>query len=234
MKSDQRTELDRLMAAFKGEIKRCPPAPASAPKVKGRKDEKVERKTQGLGEMTEKPKPTGEVPPDGGKTKDYGDTAHDDYSEFASDRTRPGHRAFRMPKDKRSQAYLQMDMSEHGDEFIDDAWHLFGTKKFKRQKPEEAAREARFRRAAKTGADCGLCGSKFESGWPVWLAASRKRTAQLLRDNQHLRRELWYVSSVKLCAEPAHAARTLRPKKLNKRRGTAIIVAACRRSPRNA
>src|SRR5262249_34913877 len=93
MKSDQRTELDRLMAAFKGEIKRCPPAPASAPKVKGRKDEKVERKTQGLGEMTEKPKPTGEVPPDGGKTKDYGDTAHDDYSEFASDRTRPGHRA---------------------------------------------------------------------------------------------------------------------------------------------
>jgi hypothetical protein len=174
-KADNRAELERLIAGFKGEVKVVPPARplASKAKIKRPKTPKgalteIERSISAAeAQMRVDAPPAEEAKSAVEEAK--GMSAGPDYDAAVDYEPADGpgdlaHRALRMLKDKRSRGYVEMmSAGSDYDEKIEDyslPKHL--------QSSEEREQEARFRAAAKTGKHCGKCGKALEPDEPVW------------------------------------------------------------------
>jgi hypothetical protein len=170
MKSNERAELDRLMASFKGTIKRCPPAtPKAVKKIK----RKARAASDGRLETAEATMRIESPPPEeakdatkGGSGADLGGMTRFKEADYDGARGPRDHarRAFHMPKDYRSRGYIEMMVNAA---VKDDVYEDFtgGLGKFD---PYEREREQRFRSAAKKGTTCGACGNALDSKEPVW------------------------------------------------------------------
>jgi hypothetical protein len=180
MKSDDRAELDRLMSAFKGEVKRLAPS-APMPGAQTKPSPKRRRAANEAGVDRLKaaeaamhtPTPpvrdsSNAVTESGtrftsgiaGATSRPSEVDHYDPARGPRDRA---HRAFRMPDDARSRGYIEMLVGA-ADEDVED---YTGSGRW-RHSPDVAEHEGRFRAAAKKGAGCGACGKALGPQEPVW------------------------------------------------------------------
>src|SRR5262249_16267538 len=138
-KEDDRAELDRLMASFKGEVKRESAVPVVKRKYRGSKTGVAESRRSIEAAESQMRTPTGAGLEGLGGMQRYKETDYD-AKHGPSD---GAHHAFQMPKDKRSRGFLEMYMSE---ESRDD---VVGRQS---DSPEWTRR---FKSAAKSGAHCG-------------------------------------------------------------------------------
>ena len=178
MKSDDRAELDRLMATFQGEIKRLAPS-AKTPSVKT-KAVKPPKGAKAAGDSRFKAAEATmrvQAPPAGdaanavaesgarlgsgiaGATSRTKEVDHYDPAKGPRDHA---HRAFRWPEDARSRGYIEMMINADDKDFED----YTGSGNWRQYSPDE--HEGRFRAAAKRGSECGACSKAFESKEPVW------------------------------------------------------------------
>jgi hypothetical protein len=176
-KGDDRAQLDALLAQFKGEIKRLPPAAAAAPEAKRIRRKlatKTKRTTQGAGGVSV----TEEWPDEKPIGHRHGPTVSDLENietdsgrshAHASDGPTDGAHRDRMGDlgrlDSRSRAYVEM-MIGAGDDDDDDEHHHYFAECY--QTAEDRKLEARFRAAAQSGGHCAECGRTLAAGEPVW------------------------------------------------------------------
>jgi hypothetical protein len=165
-----RTELERLMASFKGKVKVAPPARPHVPKGKTKRLKKpkgalteIERSIEAAeAQMRVEEAPADEAR-DATKEVNRGTIEADPDHDAGDEPADLARRAFRMPKDKRSRGYVEMmtNAADDDDEYYGGARHL--------QSPIEREWEARWRASAKDGKNCGKCGKPLKAGEPVWL-----------------------------------------------------------------
>jgi hypothetical protein len=178
-KSDDKAQLDALLAQFKGEIKRVPAAVAAAPKG-NRIRRKAKPNTCVAGEMSAAEgagdKPSGSLDkwvsahaPTGSDVEnietDLG-RSHTYVADSPTDGAHRHHLAGELGRlDSRSRAYVEM-MIGASDDDDDDEHHHYFSECF--QSPEDRKREALFRAAAASGGHCAECGKTLAAGEPVW------------------------------------------------------------------
>jgi hypothetical protein len=174
-KSDDRAQLDALLAQFKGEIKRAPTAPAAAPKgkrIRRKPATEAKRKTQGVGEVSvtegSDDKPTGHrhapTGPDLENIETDSGRGHARVSDVPADGAHRDPMGDLGRLDSRSRAYVEMMIGTADDD--DDEHHHWFDERFQTARDREL--EARFRAAAESGGRCAECGRTLASSEPVW------------------------------------------------------------------
>jgi hypothetical protein len=166
-KADDRAALERLVASFKDETKICPPKAQTNPVKKSKlkraaPDGRLEAAETAMRTVAAPVVEATNAARDGSGADLGGSTRFKEADYDLSEGPRNhAHRAWKMPKDESSRAYIEM-MIEAADDDDDDDDHSY------RSDHEEREREKRFRSAGKTGTNCGACGKLLAPDDPVW------------------------------------------------------------------